>query len=55
MTLNDVKITTTVLLPLLDATKDAFWMILPYLLGYLALRIGIWVAIALWRFLAKKA
>ena len=54
MTLNDVRITTAVLAPLLDASKDAFMMVLPYLLTFVGVKLAAWLLPVLWRHLEKK-
>ena len=54
VTLNDVRITTAVLAPLLDAAKDAFMMVLPYLLTFVGVKLAAWLLPVLWRHLEKK-
>lgn len=54
LTFDDVLITTNVLSPLFDAVKDAFWAVLPYLIGILGLKIALWVLPVLFKHLIKR-
>ncbi|WP_162612468.1 hypothetical protein [Anaerotruncus colihominis] len=54
MTLDDVRITAEMFTPMLSALKDSFFMILPYLLALIGVRLALWLAPVLWRKLNKK-
>lgn len=54
LTLNDVRITTAMLTPVFDAAKSAFWMIVPFILGLLALKVAVWIAPVILKKLFKK-
>lgn len=54
MTLDDVRITADMFKPLLSALKDAFFMVLPYLIAYIGFRLALWLVPVLWRKLNSK-
>ena len=54
LTLDDVRITTTMLMPMLDAVKSVFMMIWPYLLAVFALRAGAWLVPVIFRKIGQK-
>lgn len=54
LTLDDVRLTATNFMPILDALKSVFMFCLPYLLSLIALKVAMWGVPTFFGWLIKK-